>query len=137
MLSAQSGNDKLSGLLQERALFDAVSRLKTDDRIAMFETLAGAKPEDLHYQNQMAATFLQKMRETMNPDYLNRAARIVDSVLSSERTNYEALRLRSAIALERHDFPKAAEYSRELVRIAPDDPRNWGTLGDALMELGE
>ena len=86
MLSAQSGNDKLSGLLQERALFDAVSRLKTDDRIAMFETLAGAKPEDLHYQNQMAATFLQKMRETMNPDYLNRAARIVEQMEREVKT---------------------------------------------------
>jgi tetratricopeptide (TPR) repeat protein len=137
ILSAQSGNDTLPGLLQDRALFDAVSRLKTDDRIAMYESLAGAKPQDLHYQNQMAATFLQKMRETMNPDYLNRAARIVDSVLASDRTNYEALRLRSAIELERHDFPKVAEHSRELLRIAPDDPWNWGTLGDALMELGE
>ena len=61
ILSAQSGNDKLSGLLQDRALFDAVSRLKTDDRVAMYETLARTKPGDLHYQNQMAATFMQKM----------------------------------------------------------------------------
>lgn len=137
ILSAQTGNEKVSELLQDRALFDAVSRMKTDDRIAMYATLAQTKPDDLHYQNLMAATFLQKMRETMDPDYLNRAGKIVDSVLSADRRNYEALRLRSAIELERHNFPKVAEHSRELMHMEPDDPWNWGTLGDALMELGE
>ncbi len=58
-------------------------------------------------------------------------------MLSGDRVNYEALRLRSAIELERHDFPRAAENSRELIRIAPEDPWNYGTLGDSLMELGE
>jgi tetratricopeptide (TPR) repeat protein len=134
---AQSGNQKLGDLLQDRALYDAVARLKTDDRIAMYATLSGTKPEDAHYQNQMAATYLQKMRETMDPEYLNRAAKIVDGVLSSDRVNYEALRLRSAIELERHGFPRAAANSRELIRIAPEDPWNYGTLGDSLMELGE
>ena len=119
---AQSGNDKLGNLLHERALYDAVARLKTDDRIAMYATLSGAKPNDAHYQNQMAATYLQKMRETMDPEYLNRAAKIVDGVISNDRQNYEALRLRSAIELERHDFPRAAANSRELIRIAPEDP---------------
>ena len=136
-LYAQYGNEKLGDLLQDRALYDAVARLKTDDRIAMYATLAGSKPQDAHYQNQMAATYLQKMRETMDPDYLNRAARIVDAVLSADRLNYEALRLRSAIELERHDFPRAAANSRELIRISPEDPWNFGTLGDSLMELGE
>src|SRR5438477_11197113 len=131
---AQTGNEKVSELLQERGLFDAVSRMKTDDRIAMYQTLAQSKPEDAHYQNLMAATFLQKMRETMDPDYLNRAGKIVDAVLSNDARNYEALRLRSAIELERHNFPKVAEHSRELIHMAPDDPWNWGTLGDALME---
>jgi len=134
---AQSGNEKFGDLLQDRALYDAVARLKTDDRIAMYAALSGTKPEDAHYQNQMAATYLQKMRETMDPDYLNRAAKIVDGVLSNDRVNYEALRLRSAIELERHDFPLAAANSRELIRIAPEDPWNYGTLGDSLMELGE
>jgi tetratricopeptide (TPR) repeat protein len=134
---AQTGNEKVSELLQDRALFDAVSRMKTDERIAMYQTLAQTKPEDTHYQNLMAATFLQKMRETMDPDYLNRAGKIVDAVLSADRRNYEALRLRSAIELERHNFPGVAENSRELMHMQPDDPWNWGTLGDALMELGE
>src|SRR5260370_14372424 len=82
---AQSGNEKLGDLLQDRALYDAVARLKTDDRIDMYATLAGTKPQDAHYQNQMPATYLQKMRETMDPAYLNRAATISSAALSSDR----------------------------------------------------
>jgi tetratricopeptide (TPR) repeat protein len=134
---AQSGDDKLSGLLQDRAMFEAVSRMKTDDRVAMYEALGRAKPEDGHYQMQMAATYLQKMRETMDPGYLTRATKLVDSALSNDPKNYEALRLKSAIELERHDFPEVERHSRRLIEIAPDDPWNWGTLGDALMELGK
>ena len=47
------------------------------------------------------------------------------------------MRLRSQIELERHNFTKVAEYSRDLTATSPDDPWNWGTLGDALMELGQ
>ena len=43
---AQTGNEKLGDLLQERALNDAVARLKTDERIAMFATLSGARPAE-------------------------------------------------------------------------------------------
>src|ERR1051326_8967351 len=106
LANAQSGNEKIGDLLQDRALFEATSRLKTDDRVAMYEALSRTLPDDVHYQTQMAATYLQKMRETADPDYLNRAARLVESVLSGDANNYEALRLKSAIALERHDFPE-------------------------------
>jgi tetratricopeptide (TPR) repeat protein len=58
-------------------------------------------------------------------------------VLSADGADYEALRLRSQIELERHDFTKVAEYSRELIAGSPEDPWNWGTLGDSMMELGQ
>ena len=51
--------------------------------------------------------------------------------------NYEAARLRTEIALERHDFKTAAEYSEKLIDWSPNDSWNWGTLGDALTELGD
>ncbi len=45
-------------------------------------------------------------------------------------------RLRTEIALERHDFHAAAAYSEALTQQAPNDSWNWGTLGDAMTELG-
>ena len=121
--------DRLMQAFPDRAMADQVGRMKTDDRIKVYESLVAYKAADFHYQNLLAATFIQKMRETMDPGYLERASRIVDSVLAAEGTNYEALRLRSQIELERHNFTKVAEYSRELTASSPDDPWNWGHAG--------
>jgi tetratricopeptide (TPR) repeat protein len=111
--------------------------MKTDDRIAAYQKLASRNPDDLHYQNKLAEAYIQKMRETTDFAYVERAERLVSHTLSREAGNYEALRLRSEIGLERHHFAEVAGLSREMIKIAPDDAWNWATLGDALMELGE
>jgi len=123
--------------LAERVFTEQAARLKTDDRIAMYGTMIQTKPENLHYQNLLAGSYIQKMRETTDFSYLDRAAQIVGNVISADRQNYEALRLRSEIELERHHFKLVAEYSRQLMTISPNDPWNWGTLGDALVETGD
>jgi len=137
-LRAQSSEpDRLMQAFTDRGMADKVNRLATDERIRMYQTLVNDKPGDLHYQNLLAGSFIQKMRETMDPGYLDRATKIVQRVLASDGGDYEALRLRSQIELERHNFTQVAEYSRELTASSPDDPWNWGTLGDSLMELGQ
>ncbi len=120
----------------ERALADQAMRMKTDDRIRMYDTLVKTKPENFHYQNLLAATYVQKVRETTDFSYLDRASAVLGNVLSQDGSNYEALRLRTEVELERHNFKKAAEYSKQLTAIAPQDSWNWGTLGDAYIELG-
>ena len=136
--SAQTNEpDRLMQAFTDRAMADKVAVMATDERIKMYEALARYNTSDLHYQNLLAGSFIQKMRETMDPGYLDRASKIVDTVLSADATDYEALRLRSLIELERHNFTKVAEYSRALTASSPEDPWNWGTLGDSLMELGQ
>ena len=138
VLSAQVNEpDRLMQAFTDRAMADSVARMATDERIKMYETLVNYKPGDFHYHSLLAGAFIQKMRETMDPAYLDRASKIVEAVLSADGADYEALRLRSQIELERHDFTKVAEYSRELIANSPEDPWNWGTLGDSLMELGQ
>ena len=129
--------ERLAAALKERALLDGVAQMKTDDRLKMYRTLVDTKPETLHYQNLLAATYIQKMRETTDPVYLSRAGQVIDQVLSQDGQNYEALRIKNEIELEHHHFKNVAAASRKLVQIAPDDPWNWGTLGDALMEMGD
>ena len=118
-------------------LLASAAHMKTDERIAVYQKLSVAKPEDLHYQNLLAGAYIQKMRETTDFGYIDRAEKLVTRTLASESNNYEALRLRSEIGLERHHFAEVARFSREMIRISPDDSWNWGTLGDALMELGQ
>lgn len=111
--------------------------LKTDDQISALQSLVKSKPENLDYQTQLAGAFIQKTRETTDFGYLDRASKILDNVVAADGQEYQALRLRSEIELERHEFSRVAEDSTRLTKMAPDDSWNWGTLGDALIELGQ
>lgn len=113
------------------------SQLSTDQQIEAYRKQAAQTPANAHFQNLLASAYIQKVRESTDFTYLDRASKIVDGVLSAEAGNYEAMRLRSEIEMERHHFAQVAEYSEELTKIAPDDPWNWGTLGDSRMELGQ
>ena len=110
---------------------------RMDQQIALYQKQAAAQPKNLHFQNLLASAYIQKVRESTDFTYLDRASTLVEKVLSSDGGNYEAMRLRSEIELERHAFAQVVEYSEGLTAIAPEDPWNWGTLGDALMELGQ
>jgi tetratricopeptide (TPR) repeat protein len=113
------------------------SPFSADQRIQRYQKLSAAQPDSAHAQNLLASAFVLKMRETTDPAYLIRASKLVDRVLAREPANYEALRLKTEVALENHNFREAAASSRALIETAPQDPANWGTLGDALMELGD
>jgi tetratricopeptide (TPR) repeat protein len=132
-----SGADRLAQAYQDRILTESTSSMKTDDHIAMYETLVKAQPGVVHYQNLLAGAYIQKVRESMDFSYLERASQIVNSALAQDSKDYEAARLRTEISLERHDFKTAAQYSMALTEWSPMDPWNWGTLGDALTELGQ
>src|SRR5690349_22945021 len=111
-------------------------KMTTDQRIALFEQWVAADPASVSNRNLLAAAYIQKTRETTDFGYLERAEKIIDKVLS-EKKDYEALRLRNLVELNRHHFSKVAGYAREMTRSAPSDPQNWGTLGDALLEMGQ
>jgi tetratricopeptide (TPR) repeat protein len=123
--------------LAQQSLADPAGKLTTDQQIAFYQKQAGGKPSNPHFQNLLASAYIQKVRESTDFSYLDRASTLVESVLGSDASNYEAMRLRSEIELERHGFAQVVEYSEGLTQIAPEDPWNWGTLGDALMELGQ
>ena len=108
----------------------------SDQKIATYSKAVAGRPRESHLQNQLALAYLHKMRETVDFSYLDKASALVEGVLAGDPGNYEALRLRAEVQMERHEFVQVAEYAEELTRFAPDDPANWGTLGDASMELG-
>jgi tetratricopeptide (TPR) repeat protein len=132
-----SGNDLARRAIEQRAVTQQAAGLPTDDRIRMYQRLAQARPDQPHYQNLLAAAFLQKVRETTDFSYLDRASRILEAVLARNGEDYEALRLCTEVELERHQFTQAADSARRLIAVAPNDSWNFGTLGDALIELGE
>jgi tetratricopeptide (TPR) repeat protein len=134
---AQSSADQITGALVDRSLAQHASALKTDDQIALYSTMAASRPDNQHYKVLLASAYVQKTRETTDYSYLDRAIAILNDVLASDSSNYEALRLATETQLERHLFARAAESSLRLIQIDGADPWNWGTLGDAYVEMGD
>jgi tetratricopeptide (TPR) repeat protein len=120
-------------LAQSRMLQAPTPGVKTDDRIAKLQK----QPTSAVTQCLLAKAYIQKMRETVDFGYLDRASRLVDNVLIHNPANFEAIRLRSEIAMERHEFQSVADYSAAVIKFAPNDPWSWGMLGDADMELAK
>jgi tetratricopeptide (TPR) repeat protein len=134
---AQTSADRILGALSDRSLADQVASMKTDERIAIYDLLVKTKPNTSHYQVLLAGAYVQKARETTDYSYLDRASAVLDNVLGANGSDYDAQRLRTETLLERHLFAQSAEASRRLIGTDPADPWNWGTLGDALVEIGD
>jgi len=122
---------------QTRPLDKHLAHEKTDDRIKTFEKLLAASPDDLKLQSGLISAYLQKVRETSDFGYLDRASKIVDRMLIKEGGNFTALRFENEIDLQRHDFKAVADRAEDMLKYNPSDAGTWGNLGDALMELGE
>jgi tetratricopeptide (TPR) repeat protein len=113
------------------------ARLTANERIAAYEKLLAQSPADPKIQVGLAEAFIQKLRETTDFAYLNRASALVDKMLAADPKSYDAIRLRIEIETHRHNFPKAAELAQELTERNPSDTGSLGMLGDSLMEEGE
>jgi tetratricopeptide (TPR) repeat protein len=109
----------------------------TDERVKACETMLRKSPDDPRLMAELVSAYLQKLRETADYRYLDRASQLVDRLLERDGGNFEALRFENEIDLQRHDFRAVAERSRDMIRYNPSDPGIWGNLGDSLMELGE
>ncbi len=111
--------------------------LSTDTRIAEAQRRLKQTPSDAALRNQLASAYLQKMRETADGAYLQRAATLIEDVLKSDPKNYDARRIRIEVALQMHRFKDVVAMTAELAKDRPGDSVVSGLQGDALMELGE
>jgi tetratricopeptide (TPR) repeat protein len=110
--------------------------LNANDRIAAYEKLLAASPNDEKVQAGLAEAFIQKLRETTDFAYLNRASALVDKMLAADPKSYDGIRISAEIETHRHNFPKAAQLAEALLERNPSDTGSLGMLGDSLMEMG-
>jgi len=137
LYASDPGSEHFRADFEERAIAARAARMKTDEQIAFYQDLVRSRPDALVFKVRLSSALLQKMRETTDFGYVDRASRIVDDVLKIDPPNYDALRLKASIQLEYHYFSKASELSRQLIAMAPYDTANYGALADSLIESGD
>jgi tetratricopeptide (TPR) repeat protein len=114
----------------------AMRGASTDAQIGALQARVRNAPTDPDGYTLLAARFLQKVRETGDPGFYERADRALRRALALDPRNAGALTERGALRLARHDFAGALRDGRRAHRLAPDAVRPYGVLVDANVELG-
>lgn len=86
--------------------------------------------------NHLVIAFMQKARETGDFSFNTRAEAALDRSLKSKPDDPEALKLRAKLLLTFHRFGEALEVAQRVAQLRPKDYDNWGSITDALVELG-
>ena len=95
-----------------------------------------ARPDDARSYTLLGLAYQQRARETGNPAYYTKSAealRRARALAAGDATTTSAL---GSLALAQHRFGQALALGRQAVEAAPYTSRNYGVLGDALVELG-
>jgi tetratricopeptide (TPR) repeat protein len=108
----------------------------TDQRIAALQQTVRAQPQVADGYTLLAGAYAQKVRETGDASFYNRADGALRQALALDPRDPAALTQRGALELSRHDFRAGLRDALAARRIAPQVDKPFGVLVDALVELG-
>jgi tetratricopeptide (TPR) repeat protein len=93
-------------------------------------------PKNARGYTLLGLAYQQRARETGNPVFYSKSEQALRRSVELEPRNAETTSALGSLALARHEFGEAYELGREAVRLTPSTARNYGVIGDALIELG-
>jgi tetratricopeptide (TPR) repeat protein len=95
-----------------------------------------ARPQDAAAMAGLANAYLVRARETADPSYYSKADALVQSAISADAGDPDAVLAAGTLALTRHEFVAALSLGQRAVQLTPYRPAAYGVLTDALVELG-
>lgn len=140
---APAATQASSAGLTERARAERLALLAPDAPSPVDGPLREAQERARRMPDKVEAWILvgrlwaRKARETTDPGYLHNADAAAQVALADKPDLEAALDLRGFLLLSEHRFAEARALAERVVKARPDDPMAWGTLSDALLELGE
>jgi tetratricopeptide (TPR) repeat protein len=108
----------------------------TDQRIAALQRTVRMEPQAADGYTLLAGAYAQKVRETGDASFYNRAAGALRQALELDPRDPAAITQRGALELSRHDFRGGLRDALAARRLAPQVDKPFGVLVDALVELG-
>jgi tetratricopeptide (TPR) repeat protein len=108
----------------------------TGATIANLQAHLRSDPVDVQALDLLGLAYQQVARETGDPSYYTKSAQVLHSALRLAPNDLLATSGLGSLALSRHRFGEALVLGRRAHAIAPTFARNFGVIGDALVELG-
>ena len=104
--------------------------------IRQLQTTLRANPRDAQSYALLGLAYQQRARETGDPSYYTKAAGVLHRALALAPSDPTATSGLGSLALARHRFAEGLALGRRARALAPSSARNYGIIGDALLELG-
>src|SRR5262249_50485878 len=96
----------------------------------------GVNAKDEHAWLLLGLAYQQRARETGDPTYYTKSQGSLEHALALDSKDSFAVSGLGSLALARHRFTEALALGRKAHELAPTVARNYGVIGDALIELG-
>jgi tetratricopeptide (TPR) repeat protein len=93
-------------------------------------------PDDVAALDKLGLAYQQSARETGDPTYYTKSGEALRRALRLAPRDLIATSGLGSLALSRHRFREALALGRRAHAISPTTVRNYGVIGDALVELG-
>ncbi len=104
--------------------------------ILQLQTALRTQPENVHGLDLLGLAYQQRARETGDPTYYTKADGVLRRALSLSPKDLLAVSGLGSLELSRHRFRAALALGRRAQSLSPTTARNYGVIGDALVELG-
>ena len=104
--------------------------------VAELQAKVRANPYDVTSLDSLGLAYQQRARETGEPSYYAKSDEALHRALRLAPRDLTATSGLGSLALSRHRFRQALALGRRAQTISPTTARNYGVIGDALVELG-
>lgn len=128
--------DTSEGRAKMLALMQPGGTLPVDKTIEGLQAMVQRQPDKTDAWLALGQAWIVKARDTARPSLYANAGACADTILAAQPDNRAALELQGLVMMNDHRFEDARLKMREVVTKWPDVPVAWGTLSDALLELG-
>ncbi|MGC4092830.1 MAG: tetratricopeptide repeat protein [Polyangiaceae bacterium] len=108
-----------------------------DLRLRKLAALVQTQPKRAASFIELGRAWVDKARDGSDPGFYLNANACADVALSLSPDDPLALDLRLLVLLNDHEFRAAKQLAESLLNKRPDSVTAWGSLSDALLELGE
>ncbi|HEX6702160.1 MAG TPA: tetratricopeptide repeat protein [Gaiellaceae bacterium] len=123
-------------IAEANALQDDFTAADTATLVSELQASLRARPDDAHANALLGLAYQQRARETGDPSYYPRSAGVLRRALAIDPKDALATSGLGSLALSRHRFRDALALGLRARAFSPATARNYGVIGDALVELG-
>jgi cytochrome c-type biogenesis protein CcmH/NrfG len=104
--------------------------------VARLQATLRLNPNNVRSLDSLGLAYQQRARETGDPTYYTKSDEALHRALALAPRDLIANSGLGSLALSRHRFREALVLGRRAHAISPTTARNYGVIGDALVELG-